>query len=218
MPTPHDQLKQRQRAERDTHPEGLALRVHRALSWLDRAGRCDDDDGRFVFLWIAFNSAYSAETGEQRPPESEVYRDFLRRLDELDADKRLSQLVWEQFSGPIRVLLDNHYIYQPFWNHHNAIPGYEQWQNHFDKAREAARRALANHDTVTVLGIAFSRLYTLRNQIVHGGATWASQVNRDQLRDAVRILEAVVPAIIEIMLDHPDADWGEACYPVVNPR
>ena len=57
----HNSLKDRQRAERDTHPEGLALRVHRALSWLNRAERCTDDDGRFIFLWISFNSAYSQQ-------------------------------------------------------------------------------------------------------------------------------------------------------------
>lgn len=54
-------LKDRQRAERDTHPVGLALRVHRAVSRLNRAERCTDDDGRFIFLWIPFNSAYSQQ-------------------------------------------------------------------------------------------------------------------------------------------------------------
>jgi hypothetical protein len=41
----HSALKHRQRAERDTHLEGLALSVHRALSWLNRAEQCADDDG-----------------------------------------------------------------------------------------------------------------------------------------------------------------------------
>jgi hypothetical protein len=48
-------LKARHRRERERWPEGpLTLRVHRALSWLNRAEQCDDPDGRFVFLWIAF--------------------------------------------------------------------------------------------------------------------------------------------------------------------
>ena len=58
-------LKSRQRDERGTHPQGLALRVHRALSWLDRAEQCTDDDGRFIFLWISFNSAYSQKFDDE---------------------------------------------------------------------------------------------------------------------------------------------------------
>ena len=38
----HQSLKERQRAERENHPTSLALRVHRALIWLDRAERCKD--------------------------------------------------------------------------------------------------------------------------------------------------------------------------------
>lgn len=32
-------LKARQRQERDSYPENLGLRVHRALSWLQQASR-----------------------------------------------------------------------------------------------------------------------------------------------------------------------------------
>lgn len=49
----HKELKARQRAERDSYPENLSLRLHRALSWLDRAEQDDDPDSRFIFLWIA---------------------------------------------------------------------------------------------------------------------------------------------------------------------
>jgi len=73
---------------------------------------------------------------------------------------------------------------------------------------------LANHDTGTVLSIVFQRLYTLRNQLIHGGATWGSSVNREQLRDANNIMGEVVPAIIAILLDNAHRHWGDACYPV----
>lgn len=42
----------------------------------------------------------------------------------------------------------------------------------------------------------FDRLYVLRNQIFHGGATFNSKANRDQLRDACDILGDLFPAII----------------------
>ena len=55
------ELKQRHREERDAQHENLRLRIHRALSWLQRAEMADDEDGRFIFLWIAFNASYATE-------------------------------------------------------------------------------------------------------------------------------------------------------------
>ena len=209
-------LKERQRKERDAHPENSALRIHRALSWLNRAEQCDDLDGRFVFLWIAFNAAYANELGEISISESELFDNFLKRLIDLDKNKTLHGIVWQQYTSAIRVLLDNHYIYQPFWHHHNRLAGYEDWQERFKLSKQAAHRALAANDTATVLSIVFKRLYMLRNQIIHGGATYNSSANRDQMRDASSILAELVPSIIEIMLDNANAYWGEACYPVVS--
>src|SRR3546814_21044016 len=59
----HAALKAKQRAIRAGFPETMGLRVHRAISWIGRAEACgEDDDARFVFLWIAFNAAYADET------------------------------------------------------------------------------------------------------------------------------------------------------------
>ncbi len=69
----HTHLKARQRAERDQHAEGIALRTHRALSWLNRAELCDDKDGRFIFLWIAFNAAYANDLGEMRVAQGRLW-------------------------------------------------------------------------------------------------------------------------------------------------
>jgi hypothetical protein len=55
----YNTLKNRQRQERDNYPDNLGLRVHRALSWLNRAEQEGDPDSRFIFLWIAFNAAYA---------------------------------------------------------------------------------------------------------------------------------------------------------------
>ena len=210
-------LKGRQRAERENHPEGLALRVHRALSWLDRADQCDDLDGRFIFLWIAFNAAYAQEIGDQqRPDEQRTLNRFLKKLVDLDKDDVLYQLLWQEFSGSIRVLLDNKYVYQPFWDHQNGRIPDEQWQAKFKQARGRAQRALARHDTRGVLAIVLNRMYTLRNQLVHGGATWNSRVNREQLRDCTDLLGKLVPFVILLMLDNPRTLWGSACYPVAE--
>ena len=65
-------------------------------------------------------------------------------------------------------------------------------------------------------GRGVNRIYTLRNQLLHGGATWGGAVNREQLRDCSKLLGKLVPLIIELMMDHPNTLWGDACYPVVD--
>ncbi len=129
-------LKTRHRAERGGFPTSLSLRVHRALSWLDRAERCEDDDGRFIFLWIAFNAAYANEIYDQeRSPEQQVFGRFLKKLIDLDKENVLYELIWTEFSSSIRLLLDNEFVYQPFWDHHNGLPGAEDWRSKFERAK-----------------------------------------------------------------------------------
>ena len=64
--------------------------------------------------------------------------------------------------------------------------------------------------------IILRRLYTLRNQLMHGGATWNGQVNRAQITDGVAILECLVPIVIDLMLDHPLKFLGAPSYPLIG--
>jgi len=214
-------LKARHRAEREAYPPNLALRVHRALSWLkrseDRAAH-EDQDGQFIFLWIAFNAAYATEMDDRyRLSEQKTFLNFLQKLVDLDAAKgRFEKLLWSAFSGSIRVLLDNPYVFQDFWNFRNGILTEAEWQQRFKSAKEVARQALRRRDTVTVLSVVLSRIYTLRNQLIHGGATWNSSVNRDQIRDCTALMAQLVPLVTAVMMDHPETLWGDPCYPVVD--
>lgn len=215
------QLKERQRAERDGWPENLGLRVHRALSWLDRAEQLEqqgDVDGEFIFLWIAFNAAYATDIDEKyRESEQQTFRGFLAKLDGLDAPRqRFEHLVWQEFPKSIRVLLENQYVFQDFWNAQNGTIPESDFKERFKAANHAAHVALGKRDTVTVLSIVLSRIYTLRNQLVHGGATWGSSVNREQLRDCTNLMRKLVPLVIEVMMDHPATLWGQGTYPVVK--
>ncbi|PNE04183.1 hypothetical protein A15D_00363 [Alcanivorax sp. MD8A] len=213
----YNTLKNRQRQERDNYPDNLGLRVHRALSWLNRAEQEADPDSRFIFLWIAFNAAYATEIDDREGlSEQGAFNAFLGKLNDLDTSKRLSQLVWTAYSGAIRVLLDNPYVFPSFWDYQKGNKTEAQWQQSFDAAKKAANHALARQDTTRVLAIVLTRIYTLRNQLVHGGATWNSSVNRDQIRDCVNLMGELVPAVIEIMMDSPTTLWGEASYPVVR--
>jgi hypothetical protein len=224
-----DTLKQKQRALRDGFPLPLTLRVHRALSWLIRASRDEDDlDTRFILLWIGFNAAYAGDLERAFEDEEatqwrkgsvnerERFDDFFRTLVRLDADNRLYDTLWKRFGQEIRVLLDNRYVFAPFWKHHAGLPGGAGWEITFEAAKRAAHAALAAGNTPVVLSILFDRLYVLRNQLLHGGATWNSAANRAQVRDGAAILGHLLPLFVDLMMDNPDEDWAMPLYPVIE--
>ncbi|WP_270796886.1 HEPN domain-containing protein [Aeromonas sp. QDB11] len=212
-----EQLKTRHRTLREHSPSNLNLRVHRALSWLQRAEMAEDEDGRFIFLWIAFNAAYATEIDDDRRlSEQETFKAFLEKLCELDAHQQIEQLVWQEFSGSIRMLLDTPFVLQSFWDYQSGKISEAQWKERLAQGKKMANQALASSNTPQLLGVLFNRLYTLRNQLIHGGATWNSSVNRKQLKDCANLLGKLVPVIIELMMTHPDTLWGDACYPVVE--
>jgi hypothetical protein len=59
-------------------------------------------------------------------------------------------------------------------------------------------------------------IYTLRNQLVHGGATWHSVTNREQVRDCAAFMAQLVPTIITLLMDHPQHMWPAPAFPVVE--
>ncbi len=214
----YKELKQRHRKEREGYHPSLSLRVHRALSWLDKSEQCGKDiDARFIFLWIAFNAAYASRlSAEGTAPENQVLKGFLAKILSLDSGKLIEDMLWHKYSGPIRLLLQNPYIFPPFWKSQNGTLAPDAWEPLFRKARRQADQALAKQRTLTLLSILLPRLYMLRNQLVHGGATWQSQVNRDQVRDCTTLMADFVPLVIRIMMDNPATAWEPPAYPVVS--
>ena len=207
-------------------------RLRRARAWLDRSAQAGTEDiERFTFLWIAFNAAYGNEAAlrefveredeQDRETEYQRFRTFLQNVVKEDRAGVLEKIIWEKFSGPIRVLLSNCYVFRPFWKSIWATGRNSDWQERFERSTKAARSALSKRDVFTVLSVVFDRLYTLRNQIFHGGATHPSGFGRDQIRDGSRIMASLVPAIVEIMQQEIDSNpdsklWGRVAYPRIN--
>ena len=218
LPLDFETLKAKQRSLRDGFPINLGLRVHRALSWAGRAEKeADDPDARFLFYWIAFNAAYAEDTGNGVPIGSRsLFNDYFGKILAHDPEHRIYRAIWGAFSNSIRILLDNQYVFEPFWKHNNQVPGYEDWEDRFKKSKKRTNSALMNKDTQTILSTLFDRMYVLRNQIMHGGATWNSSVNRSQVQDGANILAFAVPHFVDIMMDNPELTWGMPYYPVVD--
>ena len=59
----------------------------------------------------------------------------------------------------------------------------------------------------------FDRLYVLRNQLLHGGATWQGSVNRSQVTKGAEIMAVLMPQFVKLMMDNPLSDWGKPYYP-----
>lgn len=209
-------LKTRQRKERDAQPEGLKIRVHRALSWLNSAEQSQDDDMKFIALWIGLNAAYGVDSELDRGSTGAQYNQFFSKIIELDREQLIYPLIWQQFTNSIRTVLDNKYIFQPFWNHQNGQTNFAHWEDSFRNAKVAAQKMVMSKDSAGVLSVVFSRLYTLRNQIIHGGASWNSTLNRSQMSDANRLLMELLPIIIKIMIDNPREYWSQVSYPVIK--
>lgn len=215
VPPSFDALKSRQRAERDPWNNNFGTRIHRSISWIGRSEQeANDPAAAFMFLWIAFNAAYGGE--RSAVSERDAFQTFFTRLKRLDQAGSLYTIVWTSFPGPIRLFLESQFVFGPFWKHVHGEVGGEDWESRFSSAQRRFRKALQEKDTVTILSMLFDRLYVLRNQMMHGGATWNSSVNRDQLRDGAAILACTVPVMVDLMMDAPDAKWGDTLYPVVE--
>ncbi len=212
-----ENLKRKQREIRSTFPEPLGLRLHRSISWLGRAEKeRTDHDVRFILLWIGFNSAYATDIQSDTSSERVSFKVFFDTLVKLDSTHRIYDAVWARFSQEIRNLLDNKYVFAPFWHHQNGLAGHDDWESRLEASGRNIAKAMQRFDTPQMLAIVFDRLYILRNQIVHGGATWNSSINRGQVRDGTAVMGWMLPIFIDVMMDHPEHDWGQPYYPVIR--
>ena len=200
---------------RDGLDENHAIRLHRAISWLKCTNNYSDqdEDVAVIALWIAFNSCYAVdEQAYIERNERDKFYDFSKKLVSFDKDNRIYNLLWKKYSEFVRGVIENRYIFMPFWAslHDDSV----NWKKSFDGSRHEYYKALKENNTELLLGIILDRLYVLRNQLVHGGATYNSKVNRDQIKTGRNLMQELVPLFIEIMFN--EADWGTIYFPVVD--
>ena len=203
------------------HPLGLRLR--RILSWYERALKeGKDPDAQFVFCWIAYNSAYGVDDSERiklgdKPiHELDRQRDYFGKLIPLDRQRRLRNVLQEQVYEEVQTILENEYIYRAFWLFEKGELRFENWLDTLNAQQVRVARAYREGDVEFIINILFERLYVLRNQIIHGGATYRGSVNRSQVKDGAKLMMALMPHIAELMMDGPDVDWGVATFPVID--
>ena len=196
--------------------ENDIIRLHRAISWVKCAEEsANNTDLKFITLWIAFNACYADnDNHDMSLTEKKRFKDFISRLVMLDKEERFFKLLWFKFSGPVRLLIDNKFAYKQFWD---AQRGEKvDWERLFKQSKIDSRNYLAHQQVAELLGLVLDRLYTVRNQLIHGGATYKSKLNRSQVKDASQILESLMPIIIDNMITNINEDWGVINYPVIK--
>ena len=197
------------RGLRDTYEESFSIRIHRSLSWLNRAEQEDKDiDAKFIFIWISLNSAYSIHLDAYKNHGDEELRsEFFLTLLKNGQDK-IHEIIYERFSQEVRSILDNEYILNAFW------ADKDNWEVKLKNEKREVQEALRDRkQTIYILTILFKRLYVLRNQIFHGGSTWQGKLNRQQVKDGANLLGYLLPVLLIIMMENPHDNWGEIAYP-----
>ncbi len=206
------ELKQSFKELKDSKDSASQLRLHRSLSWLEAADTYKNDkDMCFINLWIAFKALVKT-----REPELN-FQGFSDYLFSIDPDADLYSLFWHEYSAIIRQLIKNPYLYEGFWSAHpsGAAETENEWRRDFEQQSIEALNALSRRNEAAILQIILSRLFVLQQQVLEGGATWKSQVNRQQIEDGVSILQVLLPRIIRLMLV-ANKPWEDAAYPVVG--
>lgn len=204
------------KSKKSENTDQFNLRIHRGLSWLKKSIDLQDDlDLQFISLWVSFNAIYAQDL--QITQDKQSLRQFLYLICQKDTEHKIYNILWERFSQPIRLLLDNPYVYQGFWDYQNQKISHDACKEGLAHEKQKVLHALKEKDSVDILMVLFNRMYTLRNQMVHGGATYKSSVNRKQLQDGCTILLALLPVFMVILLENAETlDLGKPFYPVVQ--
>ena len=145
----------------------------------------------------------------------------LAQLSKCDADGQLY--------GPIPGLLNNQYVFRPFWDLVHGKKRDYDWREQFDYWNDTATTILRKSKARTrkweirrVLWEVFARLYTMRSQMFHGAFTYGKGKGRGQLEDGAEIMAALVPAILDVMRADLDAHhwssdtWEGVAFPWVD--
>ena len=138
-------LKSKLRALDRSNDEGFYIRLHRAISWLKAAEEHNDNQYfQILSYWISLNSCYSISGDVDRFREGSKLTEFFEKIIEVDKQGTIYELFWTEFSGMIRVLLNNQFIYKRYRIYQRGQV--TSWEQEFKRENLHAARLLQNPD------------------------------------------------------------------------
>ncbi len=198
--------------------EEVRVRIHRALTWLEFSERCDireDLDAKLIAQWIAFAALISQWNKRTKSPEPDATatRLFIQQILQHDQDGLL-QMVLETNDRAARSLFEDAYLAKHFQSR-------ESWNS--SKPRHAGGKHFTTKSTMQNiveqaqfqpwLEAVLERVLFIRNQLVHGGSTYNSRLNRVAVRRASSLLEHLTACFMQILMEHGYTDdWGDLCF------
>ncbi len=187
----------------------FAIRVWRGISWLDRAEQAAELEDRFIASWIGFNALYGRVDRMNRPwHDRDAYQKFLATVWRRDRDGLLLSTLQAR-RRTVLSLIGNKYLFEKYW----ADPGGDH-DTLLQVYRDEAAAGLTNGSGLSVLQNVFKRLYVMRIQVFHGASTKGSSLNRRTLNQSADLLRALLPAMIEVMIQRGvRTDWGRISFP-----
>lgn len=198
----------------------LLDRLQRADSWMRAAAglRQDQMHEAFIFLYIALNCLYGRrayEGDETRIGEDlEVFFTKILTLDQKDRAEGGALLA--EAAAACRkegaALIRDKFLVNRYWR--GSLPSTELQTKLNRDAAEALDR-LDEGSFREFLGLVFRRVSVLRNQIMHGCATYGPRsFGRASLDKGLRVLRVMVPAFYQLASRYGHAvKWDPVPYP-----
>ena len=210
--------------------QNIVDRLSRASSWLLAASALEretklqkfDHHTLFIYRYIAFNSLYGRwkveETQYRACMQFDLFFDNLIKLHLEDKKK----------NGPTKLILPNALVKcKPQWvelieNEFLDKRGYWDIPFHsrdfiekYRVQKSAALRQLDWRNFKPLLHLIFDRIWILRNQIMHGGATYGpDSAGWESVEIANPVLRALIPAFYSLMKAYPETvKWPPIPYP-----
>ena len=219
------------------------IRMQRAISWLERFSVLVEPDHDLTFLlnWVSFEALYgkdeylhfvNPEVSENMSSVKEIMI-FIDNILKVEHHyQKIVDVISELFPEIEEIYLNpfiDHIAWRDFYKHvkNKTICKKNLFKKAQKKYKPIKQKVLKDPKQFNILlKNLFARLYLLRNQLIHGNATYKGAANEEtlragQIRCAAKITKKLIPMMIEIMLESlevaPGATrWGKIPYPRIN--
>ena len=200
--------------------QDLHDRLSRAHSWIEAAGKLslEQKHAAFVFLFIAFNALYGQRRYEGTEYDARKDRqEFLKRIRIMqDYDNRFGQGIVLNALNVCRkpgvALIRDTFLRDTYWSKKEAA---KELQREFVRLASTAEAKLERGRHEEFLKLVLKRLTVLRNQVMHGCATYGpASKGITSLEDGLALLKELVPAFHTLMVKYGShVDWPAIPYP-----
>lgn len=205
----------KERLQRASSQHPLAVRMHRAFSWVASAEGDDPNeklDEKLIFRWIGLNSLFGRWNSLDHEPERDgrALTGFLTVIEECDKDSLIEACLTEQQALVTQICSDP-FVNKFFWKALNT-------EKRFNRRRDqiSIQRMYVNQNYRQILHEVFNRIYLVRCQLIHGAATFDSKLNREIVKQCGIVLESIIFVTVRIIIDHAwSENWDDLCYPPV---